>query len=49
MATLKLYGAKMATCTRRVATVLHKLQVPFKLVEVNLRKGEQKTPEYLKN
>ncbi|KAJ7150674.1 thioredoxin-like protein [Mycena filopes] len=48
MAILKLHGAKFATCTRRVATVLHELQVPFELVEVNLRSGEHKTPAYLK-
>ncbi|KAJ7839342.1 glutathione S-transferase [Mycena olivaceomarginata] len=33
MAILKLYGASQATCTRRVATVLHELKVPFELVE----------------
>ncbi|KAJ7709046.1 glutathione S-transferase [Mycena rosella] len=33
MAILKLYGGKHATCTKRVATVLHKLKVPFELIE----------------
>ncbi|KAJ7166243.1 glutathione S-transferase [Mycena filopes] len=47
MAILKLHGSKFATCTRRVATVLHELQVPFELVEVDLMKGEHKTPAYL--
>ncbi|KAJ7748339.1 glutathione S-transferase [Mycena metata] len=47
MAILKLHGSKLATCTRRVGTVLHELKVPFELVEVGLFKGEQKTPEYL--
>ncbi|KAJ7759649.1 glutathione S-transferase [Mycena metata] len=47
MAILKLHGSKLATCTRRVGTVLHELKVPFELVEVDLFKGEQKTPEYL--
>ncbi|KAJ7174765.1 glutathione S-transferase [Mycena filopes] len=47
MAILKLYGSKFATCTRRVATVLHELQVPFELVEVDLMNGEHKKPAYL--
>ncbi|KAJ7759664.1 glutathione S-transferase [Mycena metata] len=47
MAILKLYGGKLTTCTRRVGTVLHELKVPFELIEVDLFKGEQKTPEYL--
>ncbi|KAJ7928338.1 thioredoxin-like protein [Mycena leptocephala] len=48
MAILKLYGGKIATCTRRVATVLHELKVPFELIEVDVMNGEHKTPEYLK-
>jgi glutathione S-transferase len=48
MAILKLYGGKIATCTRRVATVLHELKVPFELIEVDFRNGGNKTPEYLK-
>ncbi|KAK7058104.1 thioredoxin-like protein [Favolaschia claudopus] len=48
MATLKLYGVSTATCTRRVATVLHELKVPFELVEVPYKNGEIKTPEFLK-
>ncbi|KAJ7250087.1 glutathione S-transferase [Mycena haematopus] len=48
MAILKLHGWKLATCTRRVATVLHELKVPFELIDVDLMKGEQKTPEYMK-
>ncbi|KAF7332913.1 Glutathione S-transferase [Mycena venus] len=48
MAILKIYGAKGATCTRRVATILHELKVPFELIEVDVMKGEHKTPEYLK-
>ncbi|KAJ7146949.1 glutathione S-transferase-like protein [Mycena epipterygia] len=47
MAILKLYGMKQATCTRRVATVLHELKVPFELIEVDLMKGEHKSPAYL--
>ncbi|KAJ7910404.1 glutathione S-transferase [Mycena leptocephala] len=48
MAILKLYGAKIATCTRRVGTVLHELHVPFELIEVDVMGGAHKTPEYLK-
>ena len=36
-----------ATCTRRVMAVFNYLDVPFELVVVDLRKGEQKAPEYL--
>jgi hypothetical protein len=32
MAIFKLYGGKIATCARRVATVLHELKVPFELI-----------------
>ncbi|KAJ7284352.1 glutathione S-transferase [Mycena rebaudengoi] len=48
MAILKLYGVGRATCTRRVGTVLHELQVPFELISVNMMEGEHKRPEYLK-
>ncbi|KAJ7227698.1 glutathione S-transferase [Mycena rebaudengoi] len=47
MAILKLYGASQAWCTRRLATVLHELKVPFELIEVKLKEGEHKTPAYL--
>ncbi|KAJ7302778.1 glutathione S-transferase [Mycena albidolilacea] len=47
MAILKLYGASHATCTRRVATVLHELKVPFELVEVDVMNGEHKTAAYM--
>jgi glutathione S-transferase len=47
MAILKLYGASQATCTRRVATVLHELKVPFELVEVDIMNGEHKTAAYM--
>ncbi|KAJ7071623.1 glutathione S-transferase [Mycena amicta] len=45
---LKIYGSKVATCTRRVATVCHELQIPFELIEVDVMTGENKTPEFLK-
>ncbi|KAJ7624270.1 glutathione S-transferase [Mycena polygramma] len=47
MAILKLYGAKIATCTRRVGTILHELKVPFELIEVDIMHGATKVPEYL--
>ncbi|KAK2467388.1 hypothetical protein APHAL10511_000623 [Amanita phalloides] len=45
---LKLYGFPSATCTQRVATVLHEKNVPFELIPVDITKGEQKNEEYLK-
>lgn len=45
---LKLYGAGFAICTRRVGTILHEKKIPFKLVEVDLKKREHKDPEYIK-
>ncbi|KAJ7611103.1 glutathione S-transferase [Mycena polygramma] len=47
MGILKLYGMHQASTTRRIATVLHELQVPFELHEVNILKGESKLPAYL--
>jgi hypothetical protein len=47
MAILKLYGMSKSTCTRRVATVLHELKVPFELIEVKMVEGENKSPAYL--
>jgi glutathione S-transferase len=44
---LKLYGAITLTCTRRVMTVCYETGVPFKLEQVDIMKGDQKTPEYL--
>ncbi|KAF7296897.1 hypothetical protein MIND_00921500 [Mycena indigotica] len=46
---LKIYGSKLATCTRRVATVCHELQVPFELVEVDIVNKEHKTPAYMEH
>ncbi|KAJ7284353.1 thioredoxin-like protein [Mycena rebaudengoi] len=47
MAILKLYGMPASTCTRRVGTVLHELKVPFKLIEVNVLKGEHQSSAFL--
>ncbi|KAJ7629666.1 glutathione S-transferase [Mycena polygramma] len=47
MPILKLYGDPQAACTRRAATVLHELQIPFEMIPVDLANGEHKTPAYL--
>ncbi|KAF8072245.1 glutathione S-transferase [Lyophyllum atratum] len=44
---LKLYGASISTCVRRVAAVLLEKQVPFELIAVDFAKGEHKSPEFL--
>ncbi|RXW11985.1 hypothetical protein EST38_g13871 [Candolleomyces aberdarensis] len=46
---LKLYGWHKSTYTQRIAMVLHKKQVPFEFVMVDLFKSESKTPEYLEH
>jgi len=45
--TIKLYGMKVSTCFRRVVTVLNEKNLPFEVVEVNIMKGEQKSPDFL--
>ncbi|KDR68523.1 hypothetical protein GALMADRAFT_256753 [Galerina marginata CBS 339.88] len=45
---LKLYGNTIATCTKRVAAVLHEKQVPFELINIDFKSGELKSPEFLK-
>ena len=45
---LKLYGTAIATCTQRVLVVANQLGVTVELVNVDLTKQEQKSPEYLK-
>ncbi|KAJ7602913.1 glutathione S-transferase [Mycena polygramma] len=51
MAILKLYSgpAKLPTCARRVAMVLHELKIPFEVIEIDLLAGEQKTPAVLEH
>ena len=44
---LTLYGGEDTTCTRRVAMVLHEKKVPFKLIKIDWKKKEHKTPAYL--
>lgn len=44
---LKLYGYNLSPPSELVATVLHEKQIPFKFVNVDLPKGEQRSKEYL--
>ena len=44
---LTLYGFSIATCTQRVAVVLHEKGVPFKLVSIDMKNGEHKSAPYL--
>jgi len=44
---LKIYGLSQSTCTRRVAVVCKELKIPYELINIDLRKGEHKSPEFL--
>ncbi|KAF9499079.1 glutathione S-transferase-like protein [Pleurotus eryngii] len=44
---LKLYGSPISDNTKRVVTVLIELNVPFEFVPIDMRKREQKAPQYL--
>ncbi|KZP17632.1 glutathione S-transferase-like protein [Athelia psychrophila] len=44
---LTLYGVPMSTCVKRVAVVLKEKEIPFTFVQIDMRKGEHKTAEYL--
>lgn len=45
---IKLFGSLASGCTRRVLTVLKEKNVPYEFFAVDLAKGEQKAPEYVK-
>nr|GAT61296.1 predicted protein [Mycena chlorophos] len=45
---LKVYGSDVTTCTRRIATILHELQVPFELIKIDLKNKQNKTEEFKK-
>eukprot|EP00245_Coleochaete_scutata_P010730 TRINITY_DN3844_c0_g1_i1.p1 TRINITY_DN3844_c0_g1~~TRINITY_DN3844_c0_g1_i1.p1 ORF type:complete len:212 (+),score=61.76 TRINITY_DN3844_c0_g1_i1:187-822(+) len=45
---MKVHGAAVSTCTRRVITTLNEKGVSFELVQVDMAKGEHKSPEFLK-
>ncbi len=47
MSQLKVYGMKVATCSRRVFLTLEECQVPYEFELVNLLKGDNNNPEYL--
>ncbi|KAK7044189.1 hypothetical protein VNI00_007909 [Paramarasmius palmivorus] len=44
---LKFYGHPNTTCSRRVATILYEMRIPYEFYFVDIAKGEQKTPEHL--
>lgn len=45
---IKLYDFKSSPNSQRVKVVLEEKKLPFEIVPIDLRKGEQKTPEFLK-
>jgi len=45
---IKLYDFKSSPNCQRVKVVLAEKNLPYDIVPIDLRKGEQKTPEYLK-
>ncbi|KAF7972943.1 hypothetical protein HWV62_16504 [Athelia sp. TMB] len=45
---LTLYGSPISSCTKRVAVVLKEKDIPFTFVSIDLAKGEQKSPDFLK-
>lgn len=45
---IKLYDFKSSPNCQRVKVVLAEKNLPYEIVPIDLRKGEQKTPEYLK-
>ena len=48
MVMLSVYGDAKSTCTQRVLILLEELELKYKFKSVDLQKGEQKDPEYLK-
>ncbi|KAG6827673.1 hypothetical protein H0H93_015427, partial [Arthromyces matolae] len=44
---LKLYGSGNSTCSRRVGAFLREKKIPFQLIEIDMMKGEHKSPAYL--
>ncbi|KAJ6526011.1 glutathione S-transferase [Mycena capillaripes] len=46
---LKLFGAPLSTCTRRVATVLVEKKVPFEFIAIDMAKGEHKSAGFTEN
>ncbi|NBP13199.1 hypothetical protein EBU95_02245 [bacterium] len=48
MVALTLYGNENAMCTQKVMILLEELNLKYTFKSVDLKKGEQKEPEYLK-
>lgn len=48
MVNVEVYGDVKATCTQRVLILLEELNLKYSMKKVDLMKGEQKDPEYLK-
>jgi glutathione S-transferase len=48
MTMIKLYDFKSSPNSQRVKVVLEEKKLPFEIVPIDLKKGEQKTPEFLK-
>jgi len=46
---LKLYGAALSTCTRRVALIAKEKGVPYELISIDLIKAEHKSPAFREN
>lgn len=44
---IRLYGARLSGHTHRVLLFLSLLELPFEIVEVNMKAGEHKRPEFL--
>ena len=47
MVEVVLYGDKKATCTQRILILLEELNLKYDFSNIDLKKGEQKTPEFL--
>ncbi|KAJ7258168.1 glutathione S-transferase [Mycena rebaudengoi] len=45
--TLKLFGSRISTCTKRVATVLIEKKVPFEFFEIDWARNEHKSKEFM--
>ncbi|XP_043688641.1 glutathione S-transferase F9-like [Telopea speciosissima] len=45
---VKVIGAPYASCTRRVLACLIEKEVEFQIIPIDILKGEQKSPEFLK-
>ncbi|NBP00065.1 MAG: glutathione S-transferase family protein [Proteobacteria bacterium] len=48
MVQLSVYGYPKATCTQRVLILLEELELKYNFKQVDLRKGEQKSEDYLR-